>query len=97
MQTNPINKCLYIIKPSFDRTDVSEGIDVNETSASEICDICHYCYFSSYSFKCQPNVCNRYCNLIMMSLNFSHFATLNIKGSDFRCIIILISRNDARK
>ena len=26
----------------FDRTDVSEGIDVNKTSPSEECDICHY-------------------------------------------------------
>ena len=27
------------------RTDVSEGIDVNKTSESKVCDICHYWYF----------------------------------------------------
>ena len=43
----------------FDRIDVSEGIDVNKTSASEECDICHYSHFLNYSFKFQPNVCNR--------------------------------------
>ena len=26
----------------FDRTDISETIDVNKTSASKECDICHY-------------------------------------------------------
>ena len=26
----------------FDRIDISERIDVNETSASKECDICHY-------------------------------------------------------
>ena len=26
----------------FDRIDVSEGIDVNKTSASKECDACHY-------------------------------------------------------
>ena len=26
----------------LDRIDVSEGIDVNKTSASKECDICHY-------------------------------------------------------
>ena len=26
----------------FDRTDVSERIDVDRTSASKECDICHY-------------------------------------------------------
>ena len=29
----------------FDRIDVSEGIDVNKTSASKECDICHYLFF----------------------------------------------------
>ena len=29
----------------FDRIDVSEGIDVNKTSASKECDICHCGYF----------------------------------------------------
>ena len=26
----------------FDRNEVSEGIDVNKTSASKECEICHY-------------------------------------------------------
>ena len=26
----------------YDRTDISEGIDINKTSASKECDICHY-------------------------------------------------------
>ena len=34
----------------FDKTDVSEGIDVNKTSASKDCDVCHYWYFLNYSF-----------------------------------------------
>ena len=28
-----------------------------------------------------------------MSVNLNHIAILNIKGSDFRCIISLISKN----
>ena len=31
----------------------------------------------------------------MMSVNFSDIAILNIKGSDYRCIISLISKNEA--
>ena len=31
----------------FDRIDVSEGIDVNKTSASKESNICHFCYFLS--------------------------------------------------
>ena len=76
----------------FDGIDVSEGIDVNKTSASKECDICHYWYFLNDSFKIQPNICNRYHDLLMMSMNLSDIALLNIKGSDYRCIISLISK-----
>ena len=68
----------------FDRIDVSEGIDVNKTNASKECDICHYWYFLNYSFKFQSNVCNRCHDLLMMSMNLSDIAILNIKGSIIR-------------
>ena len=29
----------------YDRIEVSEGIDVNKTSASKECDVCHCWYF----------------------------------------------------
>ena len=57
--------------------------------------ICHYWYFLNHSFKFQPNVHNRCHNLIMMSMNLSDIAILNIKGSDYRCIITLIRKNQA--
>ena len=47
----------------YDRIDVSEGIDVNKTSASKECDICHYWYFLNHGFKFQPNHCNKYHDL----------------------------------
>ena len=79
----------------FDRIDVSEGTDFNKTSLSKECDICHYWYFLSYSFRFQPNVCNRCHDLLMMSMNLNDIAILNIKISDYRCIISLISKNVA--
>ena len=81
----------------FDRIDVSEGIDVNKTSALKECDICHYWYFLNHSFNYQPNVCNRCHDLLMMSMNLRDIAILNIKGSDYRCIISLISKDEAIK
>ena len=78
----------------YDRIDVSEGIDVNKTSASEECDVSHYWYFLNYSFKLQLNICNRCHSLLMTSINLSDIAILNIKGSNYRCIISLISKNE---
>ena len=63
----------------YDRIDASEGIDINKTSASEECNVCHYWYFLNYGFKFQPNVCNRCHDLLMMSMNLSDIAILNIK------------------
>ena len=40
----------------YDEIDISEGIDVNKTSASKGSDICHFWYFLNYSFRFQPNV-----------------------------------------
>ena len=77
----------------YDGIDVSGGVDVNKTSASKECNICHYWYFLNHSFKFQPNVCNWCHSLLMMSINLSDFAILNIKGSDYHCIISLISKN----
>ena len=77
-----------------DRIDVSEGTDFNKTIASKECDVRHYLYFLNFSFKFQPNVCNR-CHDLSMFVNLSDIAILNIKGSDYRCIISLISKNEA--
>ena len=58
-----------------DRIDVSAGIDVNKTSASKECDVCHYWHFLNYSYKFQTNVCNRCHDLLMISIIYI-FATL---------------------
>ena len=81
----------------YDITDLPEGIDVNETSASKECDPCHYWYILNCSFKPQPNVCNRCHDLLMMSISLNNIAILNIKGSDCCCIISLISKNKTKK
>ena len=81
----------------FDRIQVSEGVDVNKTSTLKECDICHYWYFLNYSFKFQTNVCNRCLSLLIMFMNLSGIAILNIKGSDYRCIVSLISKTEAIK
>ena len=80
---------------SIELTDVSERIGVNKTSGSGEHDICHYCYLLNKGFKFQPNVCNRCHDLLMMSMNLIDIAILNIKSSDYRCIISGISKNQA--
>ena len=49
----------------YDRIGVSEGTDVNKTSASKECDVYHYWHILNYSFKFQRNVCNKWHNLLI--------------------------------
>ena len=79
----------------YDRIDVSEGINVNTTSESKECGICHYWYFLDKGFKFQPNVYNGCCNVLMMSMNLSNIAIINIQGVDYCCIIDGISKSEA--
>ena len=79
----------------YSRTDVSEGIDVNRKGASKECDVYDYWYLLNYSFNFQPNVCKRWHDLLMISMNLNDIAVLNIKSSDYCCIVSLISNNEA--
>ena len=61
--------------------NVSEGIDVNKTSEWKECDICHYWHFLKKGFKFQPNAYNGSHDLLIMSMNLSDIAILNIKSA----------------
>ena len=71
----------------YKRIEVSEGIDVNKTSASKEFHICRHWSFLNKGFKLQPNVCDRCHDLFMISMNLSDIAFLNVKSSEYRCII----------
>ena len=71
----------------YNRIVVYEGINVNKTSASKECDICHYWYFLDKGFKLQPDICNGYYDVLTMSIKLTNITILNIRGLDYCCII----------
>ena len=87
------NVIILIYMLYFNRNDVSEWIDVNKRSALKECDVCHYLYFLNKGFNFQPNVCNRCHDLLIMTVNLSDIAILNINGSDHSSVISGISEN----
>ena len=88
-----MNVCINYKNVMIELTFLKEVVLVKQVHQKSV--IFHYCYFINYSFKFQPNVCNRCGDLLMMSINLSNIASLNIKGSDYHCIISLISKNEA--
>ena len=81
----------------YQTIDVSEGVDVNKTSASEECELCHYWFFKDVGFKFEKHVCNKCHDLLTMAYSLKDIAILNAKGATFRCILMGISKNEGLK
>ena len=79
----------------YERIDVSERIDINESSGSKESMLCHYLYFKDIGFKFQPYGCNGCHDLSMMVYHLEDFMILNIKGVDYRCFVCKWSKNTA--
>ena len=81
----------------YQKIDVSEGIDVNKTSASEKCELCRYWFFEYVRFKFEERVCNGCHDLLTMADSLKNMAILSAKGATFRCLLISISKNESLK
>ena len=81
----------------YQKFDVSEGIDVNKTSQSKECELCHYWFFKDVGFKSEEHVCNRCNHLLTMAHSLKNIAILSAKGATFRCILMGISKNEGLK
>ena len=68
----------------YDRTDVSEGIDINKTKASKECKNCHYWYSKDTSFKYEPHLCNGCHGLMQKAVSFNNIVIVYVKGSVYR-------------
>ena len=76
-------------KCCYDRTDISEGIDLAKSNSSKECMICHYW------FLIMDYVCNGYHDLTILSVNISDIGIITVTNVDYRCIIHSISKPEA--
>ena len=81
----------------YEKIDVSKGIDVNKTSASKECELCHYWFFKDIGFKFEEHVCNRCHDLLTMTYSLKNLPILSAKGATFRCLLMGTSENEALK
>ena len=79
----------------YEKISVSEGIDIGKTNVSKECMLCHYWYFKDVGFKFEPHVCNKCHDVLMTAYELKNIAILNVKGVDYRCILWVISKNEA--
>ena len=76
--------CMNYKRLEYDNIDIAEGTDVNKTSASKECDICHYSYLLNKYFIYEPYLCNGCHEVIQNAMNFNDLAIVSIKGNDSR-------------
>ena len=81
----------------YQKIDASEGIDVNKTSASKECELCHYWFFKDVEFKFEEHVCNRCHDLLTMAYSLKTLVILSAKGATFRCLLMGGGKNEALK
>ena len=73
----------------------SEGINTNKASASKECIFCYYWFFKHVGFKFELQVCKKCHDVLMTAYELKNIAISNVKGVDFRCILRVISRDEA--
>ena len=66
------------------RINISEGIDINKTTASKECNICHYWHFLDKNFNYEPYLHNGCHELMQKAINFNNDAIVSIKGNDYK-------------
>ena len=81
----------------YEKIDAAEGIDVNKTSVSKKCDVCHYWFFKDVGFKFEKHVCNGCHDLLTTAYSLKNIVILSAKGATFRCLLMGISENEALK
>ena len=68
----------------YEKTDISEGIDVNKINLSKQCDICRYWYFKDIGFKYEPYHCNGCHDLMEKARGFNNVAIVYIEENTYR-------------
>ena len=78
-----------------DRIDTLEGVDVNKTSLSKECDICHYWYVKDIGLKYEKYLCNGCHDLMQKAMSFTNVAIVYVKRNAYRITFWCMSKDDA--
>ena len=81
----------------YKRIDISEEIDINKTSKSKECMLCHYWYFLDKNVSYGPYLCNGCYNIMQKSTDFKNIAIVHVKKSVYRIYFLYMSKREANK
>ena len=77
--------------------NISERVDLNKTSASKECEVCHYWFFKDIGFESEEHVGNGCHHVLTRGYSLENIFNLGAKGGTYRCIVMRTSKNEALK
>ena len=78
----------------YDRIAISEGINVNKTSLSKECELCHSWSFKEIGFKYETYICNGCHDLMQKTMSFNNIAIVYVKRNAYRINFWYIQHNE---
>ena len=81
----------------YDRIDLDEAIDVNKTSNSRECGLCHCLYFTNKNFNYQKYYCDGCHDMSMKAVTINNLAVIYSKGNAYRVNFTFMSVNEVNK
>ena len=66
---------------AYERSDISDRIDVNESDKSKKCMLCHYRYFLDKNFSYRPYLCDGCYTMTQKCNELKNVAIIHIKKS----------------
>ena len=79
----------------YDRTDISEGIDIKKCKeTSRECNLCKFYYFLDKNFNYGPYLCNGSYDMSLKAVSIKK-AIINHNGNHYRVNFAFISKKDA--
>ena len=81
----------------YDKIDITEGIDLNETNKSKKCMFCHYWHYLNKNFNYGPFTCDGCYNIVQRQTDFKNIAIIHFKNNACRVYFEDISKHKAKK
>ena len=79
----------------FDRTDISEGTDVNKNkNISRKCSLCKFYYFLHKNFEYGPYLCDGCYDMSMKANSMQNLTIMNHNGNHYRVNFVFVNKKD---
>ena len=81
----------------YEKIDISDRIDVNNSDKSKECMLCHYWYFLDKSCSYGPYLCDGCYFMMQKCHKLKNIAIVHIKESVYRTCFLFMSKREAKK